>query len=127
MSARHNDQATDARRALAAGILTAPVVHLPATRKATADEIDNFAGSETFIEGLFAIYREEMADIAKKAGAPLGYDHKAADAEASDFVTDLREAACEMSAAEGTEDPEPEYDSLTAADYGVGQHRIGGL
>lgn len=128
MTSRHTDPAVAARRALADAILAAPVIRLPATRGATANEIDNLSGSEAYIDGLFAIYREEMAAIAQKAGAPLGYDHKAVDAGPSDFVTDLREAACEMSAAEGAEDPDQgEYDHLTAADYGVGQHRIGGL
>lgn len=128
MTSRHTDPSVSARRALANAILTAPVTRLPATRGATANEIDNLSSSEAYIDVLFATYREEMAAIAQKAGAPLGYDHKAVDAQTSDFVTDLREAARKMSADEDAEDPDQgEYDRLTAADYGVGHHRIGGL
>lgn len=121
MTSRHTNPATESQRALAAAVLAPLAPRL--SQQITDGEADALATWREEIGKAIAVFDEEIASIARDRGAPLWGEHLAADADPSELVCDLRDAACDLAAAA----PEPEYDHLTAADYGVGQHRIGGL
>ena len=121
MTSRHTNPIADSARTLSAAILALPAPRL--SPQTDGDEIDALASYVEDVDAAIAAYREDIAAIAKDHGATLGSKHLASDAEPSDLVRDLRDAACDLAAAA----PEPGYDRLTAADYGVGRHRIGGL
>ena len=121
MTSRHTNPVADAAKEMATAILALRAPRL--SPQTDAEEIDALATWREEIGGAIANLDEEIAALALDHGAPLSGKHLSVEAEPSELVSDLRDAACDLAAAA----PEPEYDRLTAADYGVGHHRIGGL
>lgn len=68
--------------------------------EAKGDEVDALATHVEAVEEVVSYFREKVTSILKKKGVTLHSDFNANEAEKSEFVQELREAASEVAASE---------------------------